>query len=406
MKRIHRAWGVCLGCTLMLLISCGLCVNAYSVTQSYLLSQNGFTGAQVSLITTVRALVYLACMALLPHYYRLLGYRMGTAVSLLLGAASFVLFALARTIGVYYLAGACAGLCYGLGSMVPASILISRWFAGRRGLALGICAAGTGLATVAFSPMLTTLAEHLGLRTAFYSAAGVCALCALLVFFLIRSDPAACGETPYGTAPAESPEQRALHAVHPSRLRWAALTLAVLMICGACSTGYTNLVILNTTAGFSPMLASLALSVAGLCLMLGKCLFGASCDRLGSQKTNVIFFLLLSLGLFLSALANLQSTPLLLLSAAACGLGGPLTSVATSVWAADFSAPERYDRTLRLFQTAYGLGNLLFSPLPGLVYDRCGSYCPAFALMGVILLCCLPVIQSTYRLAHPGRRRV
>ena len=66
MKRLHSAWGVCLGCTLMLLVCGGLCVNAFSVAQPYILAQNGFTNTQTSMITTVRAVAYLgftACLA-------------------------------------------------------------------------------------------------------------------------------------------------------------------------------------------------------------------------------------------------------------------------------------------------------------------------------------------------------
>ena len=57
MKRFHRAWAVCLGCTLMLLVCGGLCINVFSVTQPYILSQNGFTNTQTSMITTVRSVV-------------------------------------------------------------------------------------------------------------------------------------------------------------------------------------------------------------------------------------------------------------------------------------------------------------------------------------------------------------
>ena len=54
MKRLHRAWAVCLGCTFMLLICGGLGINAFSVSQPYILAQNGFTNTQTSMITTVR----------------------------------------------------------------------------------------------------------------------------------------------------------------------------------------------------------------------------------------------------------------------------------------------------------------------------------------------------------------
>ena len=49
MKNIHRAWAVCLGCTLALLVCGGLCINAFSVTQT-------------SMITTACSVTFLLCM--------------------------------------------------------------------------------------------------------------------------------------------------------------------------------------------------------------------------------------------------------------------------------------------------------------------------------------------------------
>ena len=77
MKRLHRAWAVCLGCTFMLLICGGLGINAFSVSQPYILSQNGFTNTQTSMIVTVRSVTYLLSMFAVTLYYRKLGYRLG-----------------------------------------------------------------------------------------------------------------------------------------------------------------------------------------------------------------------------------------------------------------------------------------------------------------------------------------
>lgn len=96
MKRLHRAWAVCLGCTMMMLVCSGLGVNAFSVSQPYILAQNGFTNTQTSMIVTVRSVMYLLSMFALRFYYKKLGYRLGMALSVLLSAASFALFAVAK----------------------------------------------------------------------------------------------------------------------------------------------------------------------------------------------------------------------------------------------------------------------------------------------------------------------
>ena len=218
-KNLRWAILSCAGCTLMLFVTGGLAFNVFSAAQPYILAQNGFTNTQTSLITTVRSAAYLLGTFAIGRYYRKLGYRTGCALAAVLAGASFVLFAAAKSLMAYYFAGAVAGVSYALGSMVPASILMRRWLRAHCGLAIGICSAGTGLATVLFSPLFTAIAESGGVDRAFLWTAAFCAAAAAAVFFLIRSDPAALGLEPWGKAVPESAQARALHALHPSRLR-------------------------------------------------------------------------------------------------------------------------------------------------------------------------------------------
>ena len=158
-KNLRRAMLSCTGCTLMLFVTCGLAFNVFSAAQPYVLAQNGFTNTQTSLITTIRSAAYLLGTFAIGRYYRRLGYRTGCALAAMLACVSFLLFAAAKSLAAYYFAGAVAGVSYALGSMVPASILMRRWFRAHSGLAIGICSAGTGLATVVFSPLFTAIAE-------------------------------------------------------------------------------------------------------------------------------------------------------------------------------------------------------------------------------------------------------
>ena len=75
-----------------------------------------------------------------------------------------------------------AGVSYGLGAMLPASILMLRWFLSRRGTDIGICAAGTGISAVVFPPILSALIERFSLRACFYFEALVSLLAAGRVF--------------------------------------------------------------------------------------------------------------------------------------------------------------------------------------------------------------------------------
>ena len=344
-KNLRRAILSCAGCTLMLFVTCGLAFNVFSAAQPYVLAQNGFTNTQTSLITTIRSAAYLLGTFAIGRYYRRLGYRTGCALAAMLACVSFLLFAAAKSLAAYYFAGAVAGVSYALGSMVPASILMRRWFRAHSGLAIGICSAGTGLATVVFSPLFTAIAESSGVNRAFLWTAAFCAAAAVLVFFLIRSDPAALGLEPWGKAAPESTQERALHGLHPSRLRWTLLLLAVLLVSGIGAPGFTHLMTLYISEGMDAMRTAAAFSLCGLALMAGKCVCGALCDKLGSYRANYLLFGSFILGCTLCVLAPLKSEALMLASAVFLGFGGSLITVGVSIWAGDLSTPERYEKT-------------------------------------------------------------
>ena len=253
MKNIHRAWAVCLGCTLALLVCGGLCINAFSVTQT-------------SMITTACSVTFLLCMFVVNAYYEKLGYRAGLTLAVLPGVGSFVLFAEARTIPGYYL----AGVSYGLGAMLPASILMLRWFLSRRGTAIGICAAGTGISAVVFSSILSALIERFSLRVCFYFEALVSLLAAGLVFLLIRESPEACGLAPYGTREEASSSEKQKLSIHPSRLRWAMLYLGVILIGSIASPGFAHMMILFTSSGFSGAQAAFSFMPGAIAALTGS----------------------------------------------------------------------------------------------------------------------------------------
>ena len=257
MKNIHRAWAVCLGCTLALLVCGGLCINAFSVTQT-------------SMITTACSVTFLLCMFVVNTYYDKLGYRAGLTLAVLLGVGSFVLFAEARTLPGYYLAGMLAGVSHGLGAMLPASILMLRWFSSRRGTAIGICAAGTGISAVVFSPILSALIERFSLRVCFYFEVLMSLLAAGLVFLLIRESPEACGLAPYGTREEASSSEKQKLSIHPSRLRWAMLYLGVILIGSIASPGFAHMMILFTSSGFSGAQAAFSFMPGAIAALTGS----------------------------------------------------------------------------------------------------------------------------------------
>ena len=172
-QRVHYGWLVCLGCALLLFCTSGLSVNTFTVYQPYILEQNHFTNAQSSMILMVRNVFSLLSMLLAGIYYRHLSLRQGMGLAGLLTTAGFVFFALSRSYFAYCLSGAVIGLAYGVGTMIPISIVLEHWFVQKRTMAISLCSAVTGLSTLGIPTLLTELIERQGLRFAFLMNAAV-----------------------------------------------------------------------------------------------------------------------------------------------------------------------------------------------------------------------------------------
>ena len=396
MKRPHRAWLVCIGCALLFFCTSGLSVNAFTVYQPYILSQNGFTNAQSSSIITVRSLFGLLGMLCTGRYYRRFSLRWGVALAGAFTVLGFALFGLAGSLPAYYGAAAVMGLGYGFGTMIPISIILEHWFWKKRTLAIGICSAFTGLSTFGLPSLLTWLILTFGLSAAFFAEAAFAAVLVLLSFLLIRGAPAD-GDTPYGFGEERETAYAGGGGVHLKPSEWPVLWAMLLCLGALTSVGYSHLTVHLTSTGFDPHVTALAITASGLAMTFGKFAFGWLSDKLPVLRKNRLFAALLLAGLALLCLVR-RSVPLLFLAVCAYGFGLAFTTVGITEWAADLSTAEEYETVVRRFQLGYAAGGFVFSSLPGVLADRFGaSYVPAYLFFILCAVFVTATVQWFYR---------
>lgn len=396
MKRPHRAWLVCIGCALLFFCTSGLSVNAFTVYQPYILSQNGFTNAQSSSIITVRSLFGLLGMLCTGRYYRRFSLRWGVALAGAFTVLGFALFGLAGSLPAYYGAAAVMGLGYGFGTMIPISIILEHWFWKKRTLAIGICSAFTGLSTFGLPSLLTWLILAFGLSAAFFAEAAFAAVLVLLSFLLIRGAPAD-GDTPYGFGEERETAYAGGGEVHLKPSEWPVLWAMLLCLGALTSVGYSHLTVHLTSTGFDPHVTALAITASGLAMTFGKFAFGWLSDKLPVLRKNRLFAALLLAGLALLCLVR-RSVPLLFLAVCAYGFGLAFTTVGITEWAADLSTAEEYETVVRRFQLGYAAGGFVFSSLPGVLADRFGaSYVPAYLFFILCAVFVTATVQWFYR---------
>lgn len=401
MKKLHYSWMICLSGAILMFAAVGLTVTAFSVYQPYIISVNGFTNTQSSALMTIRSVFTLCGLLLVGVFYRRLNLRLGMTVTMILAAGTFFLYGLSHSYSMYCISSAISGLAYALGGMIPVSLLISRWFRDKVALAMGICSAGTGLSAVVMPPVATWFVEEYALSTAFLAEGFFILILALLVFLLVRNSPTEKNLAPLRAAQPKAgaarpaPKQEGL--INLDRRVFGMMVIATALLSALGNTGYCHLAVLYTTEGYSSDVVASIISMAGLTLMLGKCIYGGITDRIGGYRSNFFSYGLTIVGGVLCAMAGTKMLALAYIAMLALNIGIPISTVGISVWARDLSDGAHYAQNLKWFQIAYALGGLALNTLPGAIADATGSYVPAYVLFAVLMGVSFALVQLSYR---------
>lgn len=393
MKRFHYAWVICAACTLLQFSVSGLLTDSFTVFQPYILSLNGFSNTQLSVLIEIRTAVAFLTLFAVTAYYNRLGLRRGIVISLVTCAAAFLLYAFAGSFAGYCAAFAAAGAAYTLAGTVPASILIMRWFRDRSGLAMGIMASGTGICNIIGSPVFTKLIIATSIKTAFLVQCGFVLIVGLVMFFIVKT-PEEMNAQPYEKPGGETKAVTRGSYSLPRAHLWLMLA-AIVFLGGYINTGYGYLTNMYSTEGYDSMLIAYGISFIGAALILGKCLYGVVYDRVGAYAANYAFYGASAAGLALCCFSG-GGAARMFASMLFLGLGFSMVSVSLPIWAADLSESRDYPEVLKKFQMANMAGGLIFNMLPGPVADRCGSYIPVYIIFTVVCLLSAAAVQTVY----------
>ena len=405
MKRLHYAWLICAGGTVMLFTSIGLGVNVFSVFQPHLMEYAGLTNTQASFITTTRSLFMLLGMMSAGALADKIGLRRICTLSILMLTAACALFALSDDLAVYCVAGALTGLSYCWGGVIPSTLLVNRWFQDRQALALGIISSGTGLATILAPTPITWIIETYSLSAAFWAQGIFVALLALLVWIVVRDGPEDLGMAPFTSdAGASGPVYQRSVPRDVTPLRWSLVLAAAFLIGGSTSLGISHFGVLYSTEGYSSAVVAGLVSCMGFCLMVGKIIYGQLVDRLGGHISNFISFGLVYIGYGLCCLAPNGNVGMAYAAMIFVGFGLPISNLAPSIWSKDLMSGPNFARSLKWCQTTYALSIFLFGPVPGILADLTGSYVLPYFLFLLMLILSLALVAWVYQVTGAGRK--
>ncbi len=396
MKKLHYAWVICAVSVVLYLCNVGLCSNILAAYLPYI-EATGISDSTGSAILSVRCLFSFLSMFAVGVLYRRFSIRTGLLIASLFGIASALVCAVGGSPAVYFAGAALGGVAYGAGGAFPVSLLVSRWFRSRKGLALGISAAGSSLSTMLFSAPVTVLIEKHSLRTAFLTQAAFMSVCCAVCWLLLRDDPAQKGLAPYeSSSEALKKNIREVHTELPGSVIW--LLGFMMLLNGGVSLSFSgHISVLAKSCGYTAAAAAAVLSFFSLVTALAKFLSGGITDRLGTKRSTAGLIIIFIAGCLCVIPMDGVSLVPCYASALFMGFGASVFNMGPALWAGDLAPKESYPKMVRWLQLFYNLGGIIFTVVPGFIAERSGEYKSSYMLFAFMMALSLFILLWTYR---------
>ena len=293
------------------------------------------------------------------------------------------------------------GLVGGLGLAALGSqvnmVIAAMWYPAARGRAIAIADLGTGFGAFCFITLGQALTSAWGWRATLLVWAGLLLVVVIPANALQRlpDDPRPSPAT--GARPADWTLAAALRA---PAFWWLAAT----RFFAACAFPLmnTHLVAYAVGHGIPPEEAAAALGSVSLVSLAGRLTTGWLADRIGRAQTLTVMYASALAGVACLALLALTGSPAWLLGYVVFyGMAQGSSGIIASARAADVFAGPAFGTIFGWLSLSIGPGEAIGAWVGGWIYDRSGSYLPAFGFVALALAIGLGAIWRVRPAPHP-----
>jgi sugar phosphate permease len=298
-RRIHYGWIVAATTFLVLLITAGIRATP-GVLMVPLEDEFGWSRAAISGAVAINIALFGLIGPFAASVMDRWGLRRVILAALALLAVSVALTTqMQREWQLTLLWGVLVGTGTGVTSMVLAAVVATRWFEERRGLVLGALSAANATGQLVFLPLMASLIEQRGWRSATLLVSGSAVVVFVVVLIFMRDRPEDLGLVAYGRrADAAASTVRALAPLPAlglalrSRAFW--ILAGTFFICGASTNGLigTHLIAACHDVGIPAVRSAQLLAVMGLFDIVGTTASGWLTDRYSSRYLLFAYYTL------------------------------------------------------------------------------------------------------------------
>ena len=357
----------------------------------------GWSAAEISSALSIRFILFGLMAPFAAALMNRYGLRNVTLAALLIvGSALVASLAMTKVWHLILLWGVVIGIGTGMTALVLGATIAARWFSARRGLVVGILTASVATGQLVFLPLLASVTERMGWRTALLLVCAMLALAAFAVLLVMRDRPSDVGLRPFGEQgkeplPAPPPSNAPIAAAALSALTDAAGTrvfwilFATFFICGASTNGLiqVHLIPMCLDFGIPQVQAASLLAAMGVFDFFGTIFSGWLSDRYDNRWLLFWYYGLRGLSLLMLPFTDFSFYGLSLF-AMFYGLDWIATVPPTVRLTAQRFGPERANLVFGWIFTGHQLGAACAAFGAGLSRTMLATYLPAFFIAGAL----------------------
>jgi MFS family permease len=274
-------------------------------------------------------------------------------------------------------------------TVIPCSLVISNWFASRRGTAMSVAFSGTSVGGMVMSPIANWIILNQGWRAAFALSGVVILVLAIpLTLFVVRTHPADKGLEPYRGPEMDGEGEEEAWGVSVKRafslpVFWQIST--IMLVIGLVTSGLgTHCVAYLTDLEHSPTSAALAWSTVMGVMIVGILLSGPIVDRWGAKNAMLIDCALFVVSIVVLAWARPYWVVLVFSVIYGLALGAPL--VINPLLTSGYLGMKHFGAIFGVLNIMGTVGAAIGPVGAGIFFDAEKTYLPVFYFFAALML--------------------
>lgn len=410
-KKLHYGWAIFACCFVMVMVALGFCSSIKSLYLPAITEDLGIPRSLYSITDSCRYVVVAVMNLLFGTLVQRHSPRKLTALGFLALIISCLLYSVATHVVVFYIGGCFLGLGLAWTTTTMVGYFVEKWFTKSKGTIMGVILASNGIGAAVASQVLTPMiysASGDGWRDSYRFTAVLLVVVGAIVVFVLRDKPEDMALEPLGQNAVAKAKRGAkwegISAKEALSKPYTYLAFVCVFFAGFCLQACSGCASAHMKdIGFDPSMIANVVSIHSLLLAGAKMLTGVSFDRFGLRVTLLICDVFSIAALLVLAFMSTANAALPYVYSFAIAFGLPLETVMLPLIASDLYGQKDYSKLVGIFVSVNTMGYFFGSPAINLVYDKLGTYVPAFFGGIVIMLLTTVGMQIAITAAHKNR---